>query len=119
MHAMPCMHVHLQGHVPKLITQRIFMFYPQSDIVYWGVHLGCWNNQLHTAHGKLNATTLLQMLGTVQTGNLQVVVYDLGNDMIYVSNAKGEGESGKGNAFDRQSLGLNTKALFQVPKPTV
>ena len=46
-------------------------------------------------------------------------MYDLGNDMIYVSNAKGDGESGKANAFDRQSLGLNTKALFQVPRPKV
>ncbi len=57
------------------------------------------------------------MIGSVKTGNLQAVVYDLGNDMMYISNAAVDSSSPKANAFDRQFVRLDTKALFSVPKP--
>ena len=32
---------------------------------------------LHDAYGKIDAATVMQLVGKVQTGNLQAVVYDL------------------------------------------
>ncbi len=58
------------------------------------------------------------MVGSVETGNLQAVVYDLGNDMMYVANAAAaDGSSAKPSAYQRQFVRLNTKTLFSVPKP--
>ncbi len=57
------------------------------------------------------------MIGSVKTGNLQAVVYDLGNDMLYVSNAAVDSSSPKPNAFERQFVRLDTKSLFSVPQP--
>ncbi len=88
-----------------------------TDLVYWGVHLGCWNSLLHTQHGHINATQVINMIGSVKTGNLQAVVYDLGNDMLYVSNAAVDSSSPKPNAFERQFVRLDTKSLFSVPQP--
>lgn len=45
-------------------------------MVYWGVHLGCWNNQLRNFHGNLSAEAVINLVGEVQTGDLQAVVYD-------------------------------------------
>ena len=45
-------------------------------MVYWGVHLGCWNSQLRNFHGNLSAEAVINLVGEVQTGDLQAVVYD-------------------------------------------
>ncbi len=57
------------------------------------------------------------MVGTVETGNLQAVVYDMHNDMVYIANAAGDSSSPNPNAYQRQFVGLDTKSLFSVPKP--
>ena len=45
--------------------------------MYWGVHLGCWNNELHAAYGSLSPEAVISLVGTVRTGDLQSVVYDM------------------------------------------
>ena len=42
------------------------------DIVYCA-----YMQELKLAYGKLSAEAVIQIVGTVQTGNLQAVVYDL------------------------------------------
>lgn len=91
--------------------------YSMTDLVYWGVHLGCWNQVLHDAYGKIDAATVMQLVGKVQTGNLQAVVYDLDAFEMYVSNARGDKEQGKSSAYDRQFVKLNMNDLFTLPKP--
>ena len=39
--------------------------------------------------------------------------------VMYVSNARGEKEQGKPDAYDRQFVKLNMKELFQIPRPMV
>jgi hypothetical protein len=51
--------------------------YTLKDLVYWGVHLGCWNSVLHANYGKLSPESVMQLVGLVRTGNLHAVVYDL------------------------------------------
>lgn len=67
----------------------------------------------------MNATTVIEMVGTVRTGNLQAVVYDLQNMEMYVANAKADNEQGSTDAFDRQFVKLNVGELFKVPKPSI
>ncbi|XP_011405375.2 PREDICTED: protein dcd1A-like [Amphimedon queenslandica] len=93
--------------------------YALKDIVYWGVHLGCWNSQLRNSHGNMSAETVINLVGKVQTGDLQAVVYDFESSKMYVSNAKGSNESGPPNAYDRQFVTLDMKALFNQTKPNI
>ena len=72
---------------------------------------------LHANYGKLDALSVIKMVGTVKTGNLQAVVYDFSNMQIYVANAKSANETGPVNAFDRQFVLLPVGELFQHPKP--
>lgn len=91
--------------------------YSMTDLVYWGVHLGCWNEELRKSYGKLSAEMVIQLLGTVQTGDLQAVVYDLEDGVMYVSNAKSSTEQGLLNAYDRRFVKLDVKKLFKEPRP--
>ena len=93
--------------------------YAMSDLVYWGVHLGCWNEVLRDAHGTISPTALIQLLGVVQTGDLQSIVYDLAGMKMYVSNARADIETGPDNAYDRKYVELDMNQLFQVPKPSL
>lgn len=58
------------------------------------------------------------MVGRVQTGDLQAVVYDFVNQQLYVANAKAENETGPGNAYDRQFVSLQIGELFTHAKPS-
>lgn len=93
--------------------------YSMTDLVYWGVHLGCWNKVLHENYGKLDPATVMQLVGVVQTGDLQAVVYDLAQMQMYVSNARGISEEGPLNAYDRQFVKLDLNQLFKVPRPSL
>ncbi|KAL5477614.1 hypothetical protein EMCRGX_G024433 [Ephydatia muelleri] len=93
--------------------------YAMSDLVYWGVNLGCWNELLHDTHGTISPAGLIQLLSVVQTGNLQSVVYDLAGLKMYVSNARAVNETGPDNAYDRKYVELDMSQLFQVPKPSL
>lgn len=52
----------------------------------------------------------------METGNLQAVVYDLGNETVYVANAAVDHSSPAANAYQRQFVRFDTKALFAVPQ---
>lgn len=56
------------------------------DLVYWGVHLGCWNKELHAAYGNLSPEAVISLGGTVRTGDLQSVVYDMEVSQEYMQN---------------------------------
>ena len=59
--------------------------------------------QLQKYHGNLTADLVIHdILPIVQTGNLHIAVYDLVLDMMYVSNARGDQETGPVMAYDRQ-----------------
>lgn len=55
----------------------------------------------------------------VTTGNLQVVVYDLTRNFMYISYARRDGiTSGAINAYDRPYIKVNTTALWTEQRPT-
>ena len=60
----------------------------------------------------------MEMVGSVKTGNLQAVIYDLQQMVMYVANAKASNEQGPNDAYDRKFVKLNVGELFKVPKPT-
>ncbi|KAL5477617.1 hypothetical protein EMCRGX_G024436 [Ephydatia muelleri] len=93
--------------------------YAMSDLAYWGVHLGCWNEVLRATYGSLSPATVIQLLGLVQTGDLHAIVYDLAGLKMYVSNARAVNEAGPDNAYDRKYVELDMSQLFQVPKPSL
>ena len=94
------------------------------DVVYWGMS---WNvpkydqrlsSMLKKHYGKLTPEiTIREILPTVETGNLQVAVYDLTNMILYTANAAANKESGPRNAYERSFVKLNMKELFAEKKP--
>lgn len=59
-------------------------------------------DQLQILHGNLTPENAISYVTPiVETGNLLVAVYDLSDEVIYVSNARGTGEEGAKYAFDR------------------
>ena len=83
------------------------------------VHALIFTQELHTKYGKIDAQAVIEMVGRVQTGDLQAVVYDFGNQRLYVANAKAANESGPGNAYDRQFVSLQIGQLFAHTKPSM
>ena len=91
-----------------------------ADIVYWGMS---WNvpkydqplhDRLKANYGKINARVVIEdILPRVQTGNLQVAVYDLTANKIWTANARADGESGPLNAYERAFVELDMQAVFQ------
>ena len=58
--------------------------------------------QLSDLHGNITAaSTIRDVVSIVQTGDLHIAVYDLRNQLLYVSNARADGESGPPMAYDR------------------
>ncbi|XP_065190525.1 protein dcd1A-like [Sycon ciliatum] len=86
--------------------------YTMTDVLYWGVHLGCWNEVLRENHGRITPELIINMGGRVKTGDLLSVVYDLHGLNMYVSNAKGSKETGDLNAYDRRFVKLDAAKLF-------
>ena len=61
-------------------------------------------NQLQKYHGNLTADLVIHdIIPVVQSGDLHIAIYDLEQEVMYVSNAKGDGESGPDMAYDRQA----------------
>ena len=78
------------------------------DVVYWGMDWLCpaYSNvlarQIDRYHGNLTAyNTIHDIVSIVQTGDLHVAVYDLGRMVMFVANARGDGEEGPAMAYDR------------------
>ena len=83
---------------------------PQLNVVILYVGMDWWipgfnealAKQLAIYHGNITAeNTIHNIVSIVQTGSLQVAVYDLPNELLYVANARGEGETGPIDAYDR------------------
>jgi len=58
--------------------------------------------QLENYHGQLTPdVTIHDILPVVQSGDLHIAVYDLQNELMYVSNARADKETGPDMAYDR------------------
>ena len=58
--------------------------------------------QLTTYHGNITAeNTIHNIVSIVQTGDLHVAVYDLPDEILYVSSARADNESGPLYAYER------------------
>ncbi|KAL4234138.1 hypothetical protein ACF0H5_005791 [Mactra antiquata] len=95
-----------------------------NNVVYYGMDWLCptydyvMARQLIFNNGKLTAETIMEdIVSIVQTGSLHIAVYDLGNDNVYIANARGTEESGPLNAYDRTFVRLSASSLFSVRKP--
>jgi glycerate-2-kinase len=76
--------------------------------------------QLTLYHGNITAiNTIRDIVSIVQTGDLHVAIYDMSHDFLYVSNARGDHESGPLFAYDRTFVRLNTTDLFMEPAPNI
>lgn len=96
-----------------------------KDIVYWGMDWLCPGYssvlaaQLERFHGNLTAeVTIHDVLPIVQTGDLHVAVYDLTNNLMFVSYARADGETGPQYAYDRSFVQLNMTEMFDVQSPS-
>lgn len=60
--------------------------------------------QLQKYHGNLTADLVIHdIIPVVQSGDLHIAVYDLELEVMYVSNARGDRETGPDMAYDRQA----------------
>lgn len=58
--------------------------------------------QLNQYYGNVTAENSIKYVTSiVQSGSLLTIYYDFSNDLVYIANAKGDGESGPEHAFDR------------------
>lgn len=93
------------------------------NVVYWGMDWNCpafnevLGKQLTKHHGNITVeNTIRDVVSIVQTGNLQVAVYDLTKNVAYLANAKASYESGPQYAYERQYVRLNMTELFtEIP----
>ena len=91
------------------------------QMVYYGMDWLCpgysvvLHRQLKALHGQLTPeVTVKNVVPIVQTGDLHVVISDLTNMKMFVANARGRGESGPLNAYDRQFIELDMNELFAL-----
>ncbi|KAL5471501.1 hypothetical protein EMCRGX_G029624 [Ephydatia muelleri] len=98
---------------------------PIQDIVYWGMDWLCPGyssvlaRQLNAYHGNITAENTIQnILAIVQTGDLHIAIYDLSNNLLYVSNAQSDGETGAKYAYDRAYIKLDMATIFAESPPT-
>ncbi|NOY83173.1 MAG: hypothetical protein GXP31_19440 [Kiritimatiellaeota bacterium] len=96
------------------------------NIVYWGMSWDVpkYDKRLHDMlvkhYGKLTPElTVREILPTVGTGNLQVAVYDLTNQIVWTANAAAveHGEPPPLAAYDRPYIRLDMRSLFRVRRP--
>jgi len=89
-----------------------------KDVTYWGVKQQCYSALLQKQRGHITPeTTISDIISISQTGNLHAAIYDLTNMWMYVANARGAGESGPLNAFDRPFVRFNMTAMFSESRP--
>eukprot|EP01125_Pyxidicula_operculata_P006359 TRINITY_DN2208_c0_g1_i1.p1 TRINITY_DN2208_c0_g1~~TRINITY_DN2208_c0_g1_i1.p1 ORF type:complete len:363 (-),score=85.76 TRINITY_DN2208_c0_g1_i1:40-1128(-) len=94
------------------------------DLVYWGMDWLCpgynilLSNQLKKYYGQLTPEIGIKYISAVeQSGDNQVVFYDLKNKEFYVSFAAPFKSSGPTAAYDRQYTKLSATALFAEQPP--
>ncbi|ESP01180.1 hypothetical protein LOTGIDRAFT_172703 [Lottia gigantea] len=101
-------------------------WHPRIDnVVYYGMDWDCpsFNSvlakQIQTYYGNITAEVVIRnIVSIVQTGNMQVAVYDLTQNIAYLSNAKATYESTGGKyAYERQYVKLDMGRLFSEKAP--
>lgn len=99
-----------------------------KNIVYHGMswNVPAYDKPLHDMlkrhYGKIDAeVTIREILPTVRTGNLQVVVYDLTDKVIWTANAQSLANKEKGplDAYKRAYVRLDMNKVFATPRPNV
>jgi len=97
------------------------------DIVYWGMDWLCPGytrplaHQLNSLYGQLNAENTITSIGAiVQTGDVHIGIYDLTDQLLYVSFMAATNSSVQTPqmAYDRQFTRLNLTEIFSEPAPT-
>lgn len=90
-----------------------------GNVVYWGMDWQCpsfnqrFSEQLNLYYGKLSAETTIQhILPSIDSGNLQAVVYDLTDNFVYIAYGVVDSQQKKLNAFDRPFIRLNLTDIF-------
>jgi isopenicillin-N N-acyltransferase-like protein len=90
-----------------------------QNIVYWGMDWLCpsynqrFSEQLHEHYGNISAeVTISHILPSIDSGNLQAVIYDLTDNFVYVAYGFVKNNKTKVNAFDRPFVALNMTELF-------
>lgn len=76
--------------------------------------------QLNAYHGNITVENTIQnILAIVQTGDLHIAIYDLSENLLYVSNAQSDSETGAKYAYDRAYIKLDMATIFaESPPPT-
>ncbi|XP_061188063.1 prolyl 4-hydroxylase subunit alpha-2-like [Saccostrea echinata] len=90
-----------------------------QNVVYWGMDWDCpafnevLGNQLQKYHGNITVeNTIRDVVSIVQSGDLQVAIYDLTKNLAYLSNAKASYESGPAYAYESCKLISTNSGLF-------
>ncbi|XP_067686914.1 protein dcd1B-like [Haliotis asinina] len=107
--------------------QPLAVWHPRiKDVVYWGMDWACPGysqvlaTQIQRNYGHLDANVIIRdVVSIVQTGNMQVAVYDLTGNIAYLANAKGSYESGPKYAYERQFVRMNMTDIFAEPVPNL
>lgn len=83
-------------------TYKILTLYPTGMDWNCPAFNEVLGKQLTKHHGNITVeNTIRDVVSIVQTGNLQVAVYDLTKNLAYLSNAKASYESGPQYAYER------------------
>jgi len=92
-----------------------------KDVVYWGINQQCLSALLQQQRGRITPQdTIKNIIPLSKTGDLHAAIYDLTGMMMWVANARADGESGPLNAYDRPFVQFNMTALFNDEKrPTL
>ncbi|XP_071103866.1 protein dcd1B-like isoform X1 [Haliotis cracherodii] len=107
--------------------QPLAVWHPRiKDVVYWGMDWECPGysqvlaTQIQRNYGHLDASLVMRdVVSIVQTGNMQVAVYDLTENIAYLANARGSFESGPEYAYERQFVRMNMTQIFAEPMPSL
>lgn len=94
------------------------------QVVYYGMDWLCpgysltLGTQLRKFWGKITIeNTIQEIVARTQTGNLQICVYDLTNQFIYVAYARADNETGPAYAYERQFVKFDLRQLFSETAP--
>ena len=90
--------------------------YFAENVAYWGIHLGCWQEEIAKNKKDISVESIIRMVGRVKTGNLHIAVYDHKEFKMYVANASPDSVGSRAvsnNAYDQQFIQLDMPALFK------
>lgn len=76
------------------------------------------SRQLNKYHGQITPEiTVREIVPILQSGSTHIAIYDLAKDMMYVSVARPDGQSGPDDAYDRWDWEVYAlRSLFNFQK---